>query len=730
MVNKLREKVRQLVSAKPNAALISVLAAFSVILFLLSYSNVSQKQLHLQEGQPAEETIRANKTIENTNETANKRKLAEEAVVPEYSYQPDIKETQLEYIDKLFDYINDVNADFKAKYQAKLAGHTAEEQAAMTDTTTTAEKVAAVKGKFEGAGENELDFYQDLPASFYTDIFALSDTEVKRIKTETKTIVDRYMTNRIRQTNLDTQKQAAVYDTQVLDISSAMQQDVRYLINQSIVVNEFHNEKKTDELKKAASAAVTPVMIYQGEIIVREGNQIDAKSMEKIELLGMTKQNSSIYPIIALGLLLVFQSVMLWFLVFDRSNGEKFRMITLYALVMIASIAVMKLFQLFYSEQLSFLPQVFPVAFAPLILTIFCNRRLGILAAVSTVLIAYFLYFDSVGTTFLQVLAAIYLFNGIMATMVRRKRLGSQTGMAFVWIILFPLIFNCIMIIYQGMAFNDRTTILTFVCGFLGSGLSYLLSVGLHPYLELILTDDSDIVLNELSNPNHPLLKELLEKAPGTYHHSMMVANLSANAVAEIGGRSLLTRVACYYHDIGKVKHPNFFVENLPNGAENPHNFLLPEDSKQIIFGHVTDGVKILQEYHMPQFVIDICWQHHGTTLMSFFYVKAKERNPEVTEAQFRYPGPKPQTKEAAVVNIADSCEAAVRAMDHPSPEKIEKFVHNLIQGRIADGQFDECDLSMHDVRLVEKSIISGLGSTFHSRIKYPTLKKEEEAKA
>ena len=189
-----------------------------------------------------------------------------------------------------------------------------------------------------------------------------------------------------------------------------------------------------------------------------------------------------------------------------------------------------------------------------------------------------------------------------------------------------------------------------------------------------------------------------------------------------------LTRVACYYHDIGKLKHANFFVENLPHGAENPHNFLLPEDSKQIIFGHVIDGAKILEQYHMPQMVIDICNQHHGTTLMKFFYVKAKERDPQTKESDYRYPGPKPQTKEAAVVSIADSCEAAVRAMDHPSNEKIQKFVHQLIESRILDGQLNESGVTLNELAIIEKSIVNGLCSTFHSRIKYP--KMESEAKS
>lgn len=723
-------KIKKYLDKHPQLTVVGLLIIFSGVLFLLAFGSVKQKQLHLQEGQPAEETIRATKTVENVSETDNKRKLAEEAVVPEYNYQPEMKETQIGYVETLFQLIAAADEEVEDTYQEKVAKLTpAEVQQKKVAAPGAEEKIAALKSKFETADENMLAFFQSLPEAFFTEIFGLSTEERQTVEQQTISLLDTYMAERIRQTSLNQKKQGAIFDLQLTDLAANLQQEVRYLLNQSIVVNEFYNEKKTEELKKEARDAVSPVMIYQGEIIVREGNQIDSKALTKLELLGMTKQNTSIFPLLSLGLLLVFQSGVLWFLLAKQEKKERLRLMLIYASVMMASVAVMKLFQLFHTEQLNYLPQIFPVAFAPLVLTIFANRRLGVLATIFQMVMAYFLYFSSVGTTYLLVIGAIYLFNGAMATMVQRKALASQVGAAFVWLILFPFFFNFIMIIYQGMSLADGNTLMTLLCGFVGSSLAYLLSVGLHPYIELVLKDDSDIVLNELSNPNHPLLKELLEEAPGTYHHSMMVANLSANAVAEIGGRSLMTRVACYYHDIGKVKHPNFFVENLPTGAENPHNFLLPEDSKQIIFAHVTDGVKTLESYHMPKSVIDICWQHHGTTLMRYFYVKAKEKNPDTKEADFRYPGPKPQTREAAVVSIADSCEAAVRAMNQPTPEQIQKFVHNLIADRLSDGQLDECGLTMKEIRTMEKSLIGGLGSTFHSRIQYPTLKKEDPNK-
>ncbi|WP_165003532.1 MULTISPECIES: HDIG domain-containing metalloprotein [unclassified Enterococcus] len=708
-----------------KAALPFLLFLFFIVVCGVTFSSVKQKASDFREGQVAEESIRANKTIENTEETEQKRKLAAEAVTPEYTYQKDLVDEQNNRIKQLFDLISKTNESIDKAYKDKVDKAKEDEN---IPKPTTDERIAALKKNFENINAENVAFYQKLPNNFYSTIFELTADEIATVRDESLKLIDEQMNKQVRESELEAFKQEAEDQIQYLDVSAQQQQVIHYLVDQGIVVNDVLNEKKTEELRQSAREAVQPVMIFQGEIIVREGNQIDAAAMKKLELLGLTNQTTSIFPLVAMIMAVLLQIVVLVYNSLQfQGAGKRTEYVLFYVTAMSISIILMKFFQLFQTEQAAYIPLFYPAAFAPLVLNFFLNRRAGIMAALFQGVSALFIFYDSIGTNFLTVILMSYLFSGLLATILKRQRVSEQGLSAVMWVVVFPLLMDVILIVYQGMSFSDGTTWLTLVCGFTGALLSFLLTMGLHPYIELMVNDDSVIVLNELSNPNHPLLKQLLEEAPGTYHHSMMVANLSANAVAEIGGRSLLTRVACYYHDIGKIKHASFFVENLPSGAENPHNFLLPEDSKQIIFGHVTDGAKILEEYNMPQMVIDICRQHHGTTLMRYFYIKAKERNPEVTESQFRYPGPKPQTREAGIVNIADSCEAAVRAMDHPTGEKIESFVHNLIEERISDGQLDDSGLTLKEIRKVEKSLISGLSSTFHSRIKYPKMKTEAE---
>lgn len=722
MLNKI---LQQLQAKLGKAAMPFLLFLFFIIICGVTFSSVKQKANDFKEGQVAEESIRANKTIENTEETEQKRKLAAEAVTPEYTYQQDLVDDQNNRINQLFDLIEKTNDSIDKTYKDNVEKSKDNEN---VPKPTIDERIAALKKNFESVNAENVAFFQKLPTNFYTKIFGITESQINEVRDQSLKLIDEQMSKQVRESDLEAFKQEAEDQIQYLNVSTDQQQMIHYLVDQGIVVNDVLNEKKTEELKQAAREAVQPVMIYQGEIIVREGNQIDSAAMKKLELLGLTNQTTSIFPLVAMILAVLLQVAVLFYNSMQYHEAAKrTEYVLFYVTVMSLSVLLMKFFQLFQTEQAAYIPLFYPAAFAPLVLNVFLNRRSGIIAALFQTVTALFIYYDSIGTNFLTAILMSYLFSGLLATVLKRQRVSEQWVSAMMWVIIFPLLMDIVLIIYQGMSFSDGTTWLMLVCGFMGTLLSYLLTMGLHPYIELMVNDDSVIVLNELSNPNHPLLKQLLEEAPGTYHHSMMVANLSANAVADIGGRSLLTRVACYYHDIGKIKHASFFVENLPSGAENPHNFLLPEDSKQIIFGHVTDGAKILEEYEMPQMVIDICRQHHGTTLMKYFYIKAKERNPEVTEEQFRYPGPKPQTREAGIVNIADSCEAAVRAMDHPTGEKIEQFVHNLIEERISDGQLDDSGLTLKEIRKVEKSLISGLSSTFHSRIKYPKMKSEAE---
>ena len=699
---------------------------FFICSFLVIFTSVRTKSIHYYEGQVVEESIRANKTIENTEATKKRRQIAAEAVTPEYTFQEDIAKQQYQYVNRLFELVKKVEKNAQEKYQEALDNQKADDVAPSISVT---DEIVDLKKQFESLDADSLTFYQNFDDTFYKELFSISSEELNEIQSLSLKYIDQEFKKQIKEADVTAILKELNQQVNELKTTETSKNLVKTILSKAIVPNSFLNEKKTEQLRQKARDDVQPVMIYQGEIIVREGSQIDAAAMEKLKLLGLTNQRGSIFPMVALILVIILQLIVLYSITRQEKDlKRRIIKIVFYLLMMFVSIVVMKTIQVIQNESISYLSLLYPAMFTPFAVNVLLERRLAIVAALFQVILVNFIFYDAIGTSVVTIIVIAYLFAGLMGTLLKRHNLYKQRLQAMLLALGFPFFMNVIVVIMQGMSFSDTKTYLTLICGFIGNVISLLLMVGLFPYIELLVSDDSMIVLNELSNPNHPLLKQLLEEAPGTYHHSMMVANLSANAVAAINGRSLLTRVACYYHDIGKLKHANFFVENLPHGAENPHNFLLPEDSKQIIFGHVIDGAQILEQYHMPQMVIDICNQHHGTTLMKFFYVKAKERDPQTKESDYRYPGPKPQTKEAAVVSIADSCEAAVRAMDHPSNEKIQKFVHQLIESRILDGQLDESGVTLNELAIIEKSIVNGLCSTFHSRIKYP--KMESEAKS
>lgn len=257
------------------------------------------------------------------------------------------------------------------------------------------------------------------------------------------------------------------------------------------------------------------------------------------------------------------------------------------------------------------------------------------------------------------------------------------------------------------------------------SVLASILMTGLLPFIERLFDVQTDISLLELGDVQHPLLQQLVRRAPGTYNHSINVASIAETAAEAIGCNGLLVRVGAYFHDIGKMLKPAYFVEN--QGTEgNRHEFLQPAMSTLVIIAHVKDGADLARQHHLPRTIIDFIEQHHGTTLVEYFYRREAKRLesdpslPEPDESTFRYPGPKPQTKETAVLMLADVVESASRALSDPTPARIESLVHDLAMKRLLDGQFDECGLTLQELRILEDSLVKSLTAVYHGRVKYP----------
>lgn len=262
------------------------------------------------------------------------------------------------------------------------------------------------------------------------------------------------------------------------------------------------------------------------------------------------------------------------------------------------------------------------------------------------------------------------------------------------------------------------------VAAFLGGILAGVIVSGILPLLEWLFNEVTDISLLEYADLNRPILKNLMVAAPGTYHHSIIIGSLAEAAAEAVGVNPLMARVAAYYHDIGKIKKPEYFIENQAMG-ENRHDRLTPSMSSLIIASHVKDGVELAREHHLPPLITDIIQQHHGTSLMSYFYSKAREADGEsshIREEEYRYPGPKPQTKVAAIVMLADAVEAASRVLDNPTPSRIAALVDKLVKRIFEDGQLSECDLTLRDLTEITKSFNKLLSGIYHYRIDYPGL--------
>lgn len=390
-------------------------------------------------------------------------------------------------------------------------------------------------------------------------------------------------------------------------------------------------------------------------------------------------------------------------------------------------------------------PLLIPYAFAPLVLSVLLGRNHGLYAAV----------FCSLWGTFLPrqvdpVFMVMSLITGFVAVFVtlqvrRRNRLiraGIFIGLA-TW--LMAAAFGLIgPVVWESMALTNWPMIGWQSLAAVGIGVATAVVVsGLLPAFESAFNITTDISWLEMSDMNHPLLRRLSMEAPGTYHHSLAVANLAEAAAETIGANPTICRVSAYFHDIGKLVKPDYFSENLSPG-HNPHDGLTPTMSALIIIAHVKEGVDLALKNKLNPLVVDAIQQHHGTSLVAYFHQRARQQQedarlggkimkmraediPDVREESFQYPGPKPQTREAAILSLADSIESASRSIERPTPQRIEELVTDMIDNRIADHQLDECPLTLAQLRRIGESFRSTLGSMMHSRVAYPRKESKEQ---
>lgn len=676
-----------------------ILLAF---IFVITINNVYTKTYDIERFDRAKETIRSPITIENEVETDRKMRETVSNVVDRYTVSEEITEEQVGLLEELFDAIETIEKEDTNKTPISLE-----------DKTTHLEEILSE------------ELINEIDEVVFMQLFRLDVKDRTKAKKTFIQSVEKTLNNGVRIENIQSAKEEVKSILKYSSLDDETKDAFKELIDFSVVENSFFDIEKTMEARNEAASGVEPVMIRSGDIIVREGQIVTNEIYEELQLVGLLNRGNQILP--AIGLL-IFATFLLSIITYELNRLYRRQHLipakTIAVLfISIITITLMKIMSL-YTDQLQSVFLLVPVATGVLLIRLLIYERLAIILAIvyailgsiifngeipGSLNIESFLYF-----IFFQ-LAGIYLLRDVRD---RMSIIKTAFGMAIINVmtIMFFLFLS-----FQQYYLIDFIIHASF--GVAAAILSVVLTIGLMPFFETGLGILTDSKLLHLANPNQPLLRKVLQDAPGTYHHSVMVANLSETACEAIGANGLLARVGSYYHDIGKTVNPYYFIENQV-GIKNPHDFISAKESAEIIIGHVTNGAEMLKKEQLPKEIIDICLQHHGTSLVEYFYRMAEKEGKQVDEADFRYPGPRPQTKEAGVISICDATEAAVRSLDEPSNEKIANIVQNIVNNKLLDGQFNETPLTIKEIHTIRKTVCTTLQGIFHSRIQYPD--KEE----
>ena len=687
-----RDLVRLLISS------ILLIIALTTVLA----SDIIPSKLNATVGQVATADIVAPRATTYVSETLTQqaRDTASQAVAPQYDYTPAKGDTVAQAATVVLNTaITPVDAAFSA---------------ALTDPA----RKALLKNAIPGLSDESL-----------ATLLAMAPDRWPAVRDEARRLLDQLERSELRDSDLASTK-ANMAGLVLGGLQASERQLVAELVAPVLSANSSYSADLTTEARQQAAAGVAAVTVTlsQGQTIVRKGDPIGALELEKIQAFGLTDARLDFARLAGWALLaiLIVGLVLAWIWRFRPTLWHRTNVLLLIGLLLVFTTLALKL-----TAGRSVLPFFVPTAAAGILIAILLDASAAVMLTAVIAVIG-----GAVNGNSLEVTA--YIFLGGMAGIVAVRR-GDRLN-AFVQAAVAIFVVNALVVsTFSLLGERDITGVLQLYGASAASATgSAVAAVGSFAVIGNLFGILTVFQLLELANPSQPLLRRLLIETPGTYHHSIMVGNLAERAAEAIGADPLITRVAAYYHDVGKLANPTAFIENQASG-DNVHDDLDPDVSAAILKEHVGDGIEIAYRAHLPKPLIAFIPQHHGTALLSYFHAKAREEAAApyggletadgekaanaIDQRTYRHNGPKPQSREAALLMLADGVEASVRSLSSRDEPAIRAMVTRIIDERSKDGQFDECDLTLRDLERIREAFVSQLLGMYHQRIAYPQSK-------
>lgn len=696
---------------------ILILLAMLAICYICALTVLTPKRYNVVVGGTASETIAAPRTIEDTATTEALREAARNETRTIYK----LDETLIEQ------YEAGANKFFEDARAFRERGNSFR-YSSSADATATERSLSLAEWMNLIPDVEMQDMLRGFDVPLSTEegwwLLYVEDSELLRLQDAVLPKLITSLQSGIEESSRDAKLTAYIQELQATSLSEPLKSTGEKVLSTYFRPTYVPDERATENAREEAASAVAPVEIKRGEVIVEEGQPVTQAQydlLRKLELVRSDQADLRLNLGAALLLLCVFCVFTAYLIVFQKAIIlNKKKMMVVGVSTAISAVAALGFYLLS--------GRIPPVLIGAMMATLLLDGRSAIVAGLLQAAVVS-LFAGGRGSNMLgyesMVTGTAMAVGGIVVALVMRNNqkrgtiiaggFGAGIGAAAIL---------CAAGLMTGKALGVVLVSSAWAIG--GNLLCAILVVGTLSLWENLFDIATSARLNELSNTNNPLLRQLMTDAPGTYHHSMMTASLAEAAAEAVGADPLLCRVGAYYHDVGKLRRPIYFKENQkPN--ENIHDTMPAAESAAVIISHLKDGVTLLKRNKLPSTVIQIAYEHHGTTMAAYFYHKACQEagGKQLPAKPFRYPGARPSTKESAIVHLADSCEAAVRSLDSPSKEEVEALVDKIIKGKMEDGQLAAAPLEFRDISLIQQSFLRTFAGILHERIAYP-----EQAKA